>query len=259
MTYKEKIINATNMIFVEGGTFLMGDENENKKVTLDSYYISETAVTIYLWGEIIGFKSDFFEKNIDIKKPVSNINWGEIQDYIYKLKNVDIKRPITNINWFEVQEFLYKLNDLTGKNYSLPTEAQWEFAARGGNKSQGYIYSGSNDVNEVAWTFKNTRNDTQFWNVPPSVGQKKPNELGLYDMSGNVYEWCKDFYAPYTEDDKINPCCEIGENDPEFGIRKIMRGGSFLFGENDCRVTHRSYAKPDIYTFDTGFRLVENI
>lgn len=244
MSYKENIINETNMIFVEGGTFLMGaipkqdlgnDEKPVHKVTLDSFYIGANPVTCYLWKEIMGDKENYFSKH-------ENLN-----------------RPVTYVNWFEIQEFLYNLNDLTGKKYSLPTEAQWEFAARGGNKSKGYKYSGSDHINDVAWYNQNINIGTSLWDKPSVVGQKKPNELGLYDMSGNVYEWCKDFYAPYTENDKNNPCCEIGENDPEFGIRKIMRGGSIIFGSNDCQVSYRSFAKPNSKVIDTGFRLVENI
>ena len=158
----KKIIS--NMVYVEGGTFEMGAWDEKVQVTLSSFYIGKYEVTEEEWLAIMG----------------KEIKQGP-------------KHPKERLSWDECQSFIRKLNQLTGKKFRLPTEAEWEFAARGGNKSKGYMYSGSNDPDSVAWTWEWLKNTTigAKKNTQP-IGQKKPNELGIYDMSGNVFEWCQD-------------------------------------------------------------------
>ena len=165
------------MIRVEGGEFMMGataeqgddagdDEKPAHRVSLDSYYMGETLVTQALWKAVM----------------------GEIEWSFYEGEN----NPIELYRWNENQKFLKRLNKLTGKQFRLPTEAEWEYAARGGNRSRGYKYAGSNNLSEVAWFKDNKVNSGSL--IHP-VAQKQANELGLYDMSGNVWEWCSDWYG----------------------------------------------------------------
>ena len=172
------------MIAVEGGTFQMGatseqgsdaesDEKPVHSVTLSDYCIGETEVTQELWEAVMGSNPSGFS--------------GYPQ------------RPVEKVSWNDCQEFITKLNQLTGKNFRLPTEAEWEYAARGGNKSQGYKYSGSNTIDNVAWYYSNSASRTH------DVKTKSPNELGIYDMSGNVWEWCYDWYGSYSSGSQTNP------------------------------------------------------
>jgi formylglycine-generating enzyme required for sulfatase activity len=135
------------------------------------------------------------------------------------------------------------LNELTGKNYRLVTEAEWEYAARGGNKSRGYKYSGSNNLDAVAWY-----EDNSDYEMHP-VGRKAPNELGIYDMSGNVWEWCYDWWGDYTDEPQIDP------TGPEEGYSRVLRGGSFnwVFSMKECRVSYRERNDP---YYGAGFRIV---
>lgn len=216
------------MIFVDGGSFVMGctAEQENycrdnekpaHKVTLNSFYIGKYPVTQRQFIAIMGETPS-------------------------RIKGCD-DCPVENINFFEVQEFIKELNKITGKQYRLPTEAEWEFAARGGNKSRGYIYSGGNNLSEVGWY-----DDTKVNKMQP-VGLKRPNELGIYDMSGNVWEWCENWFENYCEKEKVNP------KGPERGRFKVLRGGSWTVTKNNCRVSSRHRYFPNIKTFDYGFRL----
>lgn len=184
-----------DMIWVEGGSFTMGatkeqgnDVGSNEKpahqVKLSNYYIGKYEVTQELWLAVMG------------RNPSRNQG--------------DMKRPVEMVNWYDCQEFITKLNQLTGKQFRLPTEAEWEFAARGGNFSQGYKYSGSNTFEDVAWN-----NAT-----PHSVGSKYPNELGLYDMSGNVREWCQDWFGKYSRGAQTNP------TGPSSGTSRVDRSGN---------------------------------
>ena len=217
------------MVRVEGGTFLMGatseqgndawkDEKPVHQVTLSPYYIGETEVTQALWKAVMGSNPSFR------KGSNSPVDW---------------------VSWNDCQKFIKKLNKKTGRNFRLPTEAEWEYAARGGNKSLGYKYSGSNNLNDVAWYFENTRSQT------PDVKTKQANELGLYDMSGNVDEWCQDRYGGYSSDSQTNP------SGPSLGVDHVYRGGSWSGGDSYgyCRVSKRFYEFPDHHHPGLGLRL----
>ena len=217
-----------DMVYVKAGSFMMGasenDEDvqdrempEHQVALTGSYYIGKYEVTQGLWKVVMG------------KNPSSSKG----DDY-----------PVEKVSWNNVQEFIAKLNELTGKKYALPTEAQWEYAARGGEKSKGYKYSGSNDLDEVAWYNSNSNNATN------PVGMKAPNELGIYDMTGNVSEWCQDYYDDYSSDAQIDP---VG---PENGSTCVLRGGSWAEIERRCRVSFRSDKELDKRDFELGFRLV---
>ncbi len=217
-----------DMVQVEGGTFQMGsedgedDEKPVHEVWLDSYMIGQTEVTQELWLAVMGSNPSFF-KGPD--HPVEQISWNDI-----------------------VNDFLPKLNKLTGKNFRLPTEAEWEYAARGGSKSRGYKYSGSNDIDEVAWYDDNSNGTTH------PVKSKAPNELGIYDMSGNVWEWCQDWYASdyYLSSVTKNP---KGPTSDSSGSFRVNRGGSWFNSASDCRTAYRNYNTPSSSFNDLGLRL----
>ena len=220
-----------DMIEVEGGTFTMGateeqgsDVSDNEKpahqVMLSPYYIGKTEVTQELWEAVMGSNPSFFSGN----------------------KN----RPVENVSWDDCQVFINKLNGLTGKSFRLPTEAEWEYAARGGKKSKGYKYSGSNTIDDVAWYDTNSAGTTH------PVSSKAPNELGLYDMSGNVWEWCSDWYGKsyYEESPEPNP------TGPKVGTLRVKRGGDWYFSANKCRVSFRNSNSQHYQTSENGLRLV---
>ena len=215
------------MVRVEGGTFRMGatseqgsdahsDEKPVHSVTLSSYYIGKTEVTQALWQAVMGSNPSFY-------------------------KGAD--RPVEYVSWNDCQEFIQKLNSLTGRNFRLPTEAEWEFACRGGNNSRGYKYSGSNVIDNVAWYWDNSGGKTH------PVGTKAPNELGIYDMSGNVWEWCADWYANYTSNSQTNP------KGPQSGSRRVGRGGSWNYSARYCRSSIRVRNFPAYRYYYLGLRL----
>ena len=220
------------MVSVAGGTFNMGpidsaayyDEHHVHSVTLSDYYIGETEVTQELWLAVMGSNPSI---SIGINNPVDNINYKDCEKFIKKMNRL----------------FADKLPD--GRKFRLPTEAQWEFAARGGNKSKGYKYSGSNNIDSVAWYYDNRGDRTH------PVKKKQANELGLYDMSGNVWEWCSDWYdsSYYSYSPEINP------QGPSDGGFRVLRGGSWLDNAQDCRVTYRNYNTPDYRSGSCGLRL----
>lgn len=216
-----------NMVRVEGGTFTMGasgadlEANDNEYpahiVTLSPYYICTTEVTQQLWRAVMGSNPSNF---------------------------TNVLKPVERVSWLNCQQFITKLNEMTGLQFRLPTEAEWEFAARGGNKSKGYKYAGSNDIDEVAWYKGNASNTTH------PVATKAPNELGLYDMSGNVWEWCSDWYASYyATDGQTNP------QGPATGSDHVYRGGSFGLSAVDSRVSSRRGTTPAHVNYYPGLRL----
>ena len=223
-----------DMVFVAGGTFLMGatieqlgdaakDETPTHQVTLDSFYICKYQVTQSLWEEVMGHNPSYFK--------------GE-------------NLPVENVSWNECQDFILRLNAMSGKNFRLPTEAEWEFAARGGNNSRGYKYAGSNNLNEVAWYGDNSGKQTH------PVGTKSPNELGLYDMSGNVWEWCQDWYGKYNIKVEKNPQGPMISFFRTFFSSRVLRGGSWDSLAWSCRLSFRNLGSPGHRGSYYGLRLV---
>lgn len=204
------------MIRVEGGTFTMGKGCNAHQVTLSSYYIAETPVTQELWTKIMGRNPSYFKGN---------------------------NFPVESVSWNDSLEFIMKLNLKTGKKFRLPTEAEWEFAARGGNKSKHYQYSGSNNLREIAWYELNSNNRTH------SVKTMKANELGIYDMSGNVWEWCQDWFGHYGEGSQTNP------TGPNYGYDRVNRGGAWNDAARLCVSSCRGYDAPLTHGTNLGFRL----
>ena len=151
--------------------------------------------------------------------------------------------PVELVSWDDCQEFIQKLNQLTGKQFRLPTEAEWEYAARGGRKSRGYKYAGGNDIGSVAWYDVNSGTGTH------PVAAKQANELGIYDMSGNVWEWCGDWYGDYQSSSQSDP------QGPSSGSSRVYRGGSYYFDARICRVSYRINSTPDYRDGNLGLRL----
>ena len=236
------IVNGVsfNMIYVDGGTFRMGaqkefvggdnydpeadyDEYPVHNVTLSGYYIGETEVTQELWTAVMG----------------SNPS-----------KNIGNQKPVNGVSWDECQEFVKKLNQLVGKNFRLPTEAEWEYAAKGGDKSKGYKYSGSNDIYKIAQV---SSYDKEVY----MVKTRMPNELGVYDMCGNVKEWCQDIKRDYSEISQVNP-----QGAPSFGTSRVIRGGVYKsYSYNHCRSSSRDSQSQGSAWREEGLRLAmsENI
>lgn len=213
------------MIAIKGGTFVMGnddddgDEKPAHQVTLSDYAIGETEVTQELWQAVMGSNPSYFTGNL--------------------------QNPVERVSWEECQIFIRKLNNITGQNFRLPTEAEWEYAARGGNSGKGYKYSGSGSIDKVAWYNGNSLKTTH------PVKTKQPNELGIYDMSGNVYEWCHDCYNPYPAFAVINPKGKTS------GSYRVIRGGSWGYNSSSCFVTNRGNNSPNSRTIILGFRLAQ--
>ena len=224
------------MVHVEGGTFTMGataeqtgaDGNERPvhQVTLSDYYIGETEVTQALWKAVMGYS------------PTSD---GSSWTSSYGLGD---NYPAYYISYNYVQSFITRLNSLTGRTFRMPTEAEWEYAARGGSKRKGYLYSGSNTIGDVAWYGSNSGRKTH------PVAQKAANELGLYDMSGNVYEWCSDRYGTYSSSALTNP------TGPSTGPNRVLRGGGWGNLATYCRVANRVIGTPSDRSSTYGVRLV---
>ena len=232
--YKEFSVNGVsfNMVFVEGGSFIMGatfeqgsealdNEKPAHQVTLDDYYIADTEVTQELWIAVMGSNPSYFNGN---NLPVGKVTWNDCQEFIEKLNIAT--------NGVRPKGFVFQ----------LPTEAEWEYAARGGNKSKGYKYSGSSDIDRVAYYTENGC-------VINQVATKFPNELGLYDMSGNVGEWCSDWYGDYSSGSQTNP------NGLSTGSKRVLRGGSGFSDAIDCRVSSRRSEDPSSKSFMLGLRL----
>ena len=219
---------SIDMVRVEAGTFTMGataemedpydDERPTHRVTLtNDYYIGKYEVTQALWKAVMGNNPSGFKGD---------------------------NLPVEMVGWDDCQEFIGKLNRITGKKFRLPTEAEWEYAARGGNKSRGYQYSGSNNLSDVAWFLDNSGEMTH------AVGTKQPNELGIYDMTGNVWEWCQDWYGAYSSSSQVNP---TGANS---GSSRMIRGGCWISGARGCRSSYRYDCTPGYRRNGVGLRLV---
>lgn len=216
-----------DMVFVQGGKFKMGsnlgseDERPVHEVVVDDFFIGKYEITQKQWRLIM---------DRDTNKCY--------------FKGCD-SCPVERVGWYNVQEFIKKLNEKTGQAYRLPTEAEWEYAARGGTLSKGYKYSGSNADVSVAWKVGTSNMRTHI------IGRKKPNELGIYDMSGNVFEWCSDWYSPtwYQVSTKEDP---VG---PDGGTFRVIRGGSWFYDYAGLRVTDRESANPYFRYGYVGFRL----
>ena len=226
--YTERAFGISlEMVYVEGGTFRMGATDEQgddewelsneypvRSVTLNSYYIGKYEVTEAQWKAVMGSPP-----------------WGDSYP--------------KGVSWYAAQAFCKKLSEATGKKYVLPTEAQWEYAARGGNKSRSYKYAGGNNIKKVAWYKENKSRRNAC-----KVGRKKANELGIYDMSGNTWEWCSDWYDAYDKEDTDNP------QGAAEGSCRVVRGGSWDDDAEDCRVSSRFWFSPeDIYRPNHGFRV----
>jgi formylglycine-generating enzyme required for sulfatase activity len=230
------------MVAVKGDTFTMGMTVEQEseafdveqpahEVALSSYLIGQTEVTQALWQAVMGSNPSYFS---------SRNNYA-----------TNLQRPVEFVSWNDCQTFITKLNQLTGKTFRLPTEAEWEFAARGGNKSLGYKYSGSNDLDDVAlyWFSIPSEVVDKAGYGTQTVATKAPNELGLYDMSGNVWEWCQDWFDRYSSDAQTNP---VG---PSTGYNRVSRGGSWLNFAYSCRVSCRASFDPTRKIDCVGLRL----
>ena len=222
-TYTANGVSFT-MVSVEGGTFQMGsdigdsDEKPVHQVRLSSFSIGQTEVTQELWEAVMGTNPSYWK---------------------------GLKLPVEKVSWNDCQTFITKLNQHTGKSSRLPTEAEWEFAARGGTKSKGYTYSGSNTIGDVAWYTVNSGNKTH------DVATKQANELGLYDMSGNVWEWCQDWYdSGYYSSSVIN-----NPTGPVTGSNRVFRGGGWYNAAALCRVANRNGSTPSITYDNLGLRL----
>ena len=217
------------LIFIEGGTFSMGatseqvgaypDEKPVHSVTIDDYYIGETEVTQELYEAVMGNNPSQFKG--------------------------DLQRPVEKMSWNSCNEFVQRLNELTGENFCLPTEAQWEYAARGGKNAEGMMYSGNNDIENVGWHKSNANGSTH------SVKMKEPNALGLYDMTGNVMEWCQDYFGKYTPDHQDNP---VGAP-YNYEEKHVIRGGAWCFAAKHCRITNRTGEYPHSLSSASGFRI----
>ncbi len=219
---------SIEMVKVEAGSFNMGatpemqnpdeDEKPVHRVTLtNNYYIGKYEVTQALWQAVMGSNPSYF-------------------------KGDDL--PVEQVSWNDCQDFISKLNAMTGKRFRLPSEAEWEYAARGGKKSRGYQYSGSNTLGDVAWYEGNSGSKTH------AVGTKQPNELGIYDMTGNVYEWCQDWYGSYSSSPQTNPIGAVS------GSCRVYRGGCWVSSARNCRTSYRGRRTPDFRYGFLGLRLV---
>ena len=267
--------SVAKMILVEGGQFTMGSTNgeANEKpthqVVLNSFYIAEHEVTVAQYKEFVAATGEAMPKGPDEEWMKTHIHtrkfytspaktwWGWQSNF--PMHHINWYNAIEYCNWLSAKKGLEKcyvidpkggwLLDSSKNGYRLPTEAEWEFAARGGNKSKGYKYSGSNTASDVAWY-----DDTSKQKGPMNIKTKKPNELGIYDMSGNVWEWCSDYYSAgfYGISPLKNPF-----ND-KFAIYRVLRGGSWHYRGEYATVTSRDGPEPKFSNFNYGFRLAKN-
>ena len=222
---------SIEMVKVEAGTFMMGATSEMQapyrwekpvhQVTLtNDYYMGKYEVTQALWEAVMDSNPSYFKGD---------------------------NLPVETVSWNDCQEFISKLNSLTGRKFRLSTEAEWEYAARGGKKSRSYQYSGSSNISDVAWYDGNSGSKTH------PVGTKQANELGIYDMTGNVWEWCQDWYGSYSSSSQTNPTGAVS------GAHRVYRGGSWDFYAGRCRLSYRRYGTPDYRNSILGLRLALSV
>jgi len=220
-----------DMVWIESGSFVMGSDSPKArkrerpahKVSLDGFYISKFELTQDIFTEIMGWNNSYFA--------CANC-------------------PVNNVSWFNMQLFIERLNIATGKNFRLPTEAEWAYAAKGGNKSKGYLYSGSNNIADVAWFSKNSNRQSH------PVGQKLANELGLYDMTGNLWEFCQDNMSRTTYQQKRDHNPFYGDlSNSKKKAMKVLRGGGYEFSADESLVFIRDGATNNVRMADIGFRL----
>ncbi len=244
------------MVLVTGGTFTMGSTNTldygaspTHSVTLSSYYMSKTEVTQGQWKAVMGINPSYFP-GVGDNGPVEQVSWYACISYCNKLSIKEGKTPVYSIggntspsSWTSGTIVF----DTTAKGYRLPTEAEWEYAARGGTQSHSYTYSGSNNVDSVAWYYSNSGSTTH------QVSTRTANELGISDMSGNVWEWCWDWYGAYSSTAQTNP------TGASSGSGRLLRGGSWSNDNYDCRVSIRGYYDPGSNIIIIGFRVVEDL
>ena len=217
-----------SMVLVKGGTYAMGsnssfsfpDEKPIHWVSLSDFFLAKVTITQKQWASIMG------------ENPLWNQEYGKGDNY-----------PANFISYEEAMQFVDKLNKYSGLEFRMPTEAEWEYAACGGIYSQGYLYSGSNNVNEVAWCKSNSNGKMHL------IATLSPNELGLNNMSGNVWEWCSDWYGNYTGDSANNP------TGPSSGVKRVVRGGSFTYDANYCRCKVRNSLPETNRSLAVGLRL----
>jgi len=213
-----------NMVHVDGGTFMMGrktkwyeaSDEEEHQVTLSSFSINKYEVTQEEWEAVMGNNPSNF---------------------------MGAKLPVEQVSWDDCQVFISKLNELTGMSFRLPSEAEWEYSARGGNNNSGCVYAGSNDLNEVAWFDRNSEGKSH------EIGLKLPNELGLFDMCGNIREWCQDWYGDYSALEQKNP------QGPSSGNLKVIRGGGWDSSKEYCLLSSRDRCSPNYRNAKFGLRL----
>jgi sulfatase modifying factor 1 len=258
----------SDMVLVEGGTFMMGEvrdrdsicsavERPSHTVTLSSFYINKYDVTVKEFEVFVketGYKTDaekIGSSNIlrsGTWSKADGVNWTCNGDGL-KWPESEKNNPVLHISWNDANKYCHWLSKKTGEHYRLPTEAEWEFGSRGGNKSKGYKYAGSNTLDSVAWYIKNSNLSSR------PVGQKQPNELGLYDMCGNAWQWCADIfdYSYYVLSPAKNP------KGPIIGTLYAVRGGSYLHDAVDCRIAVREGRESAHQSSRHGFRVAKDL
>ena len=247
------------MVLVEGGTYMMGnnagnkDEQPTHKVSLDNFYIGKYEVTNKDFKKFVdatGYLTDAEKPDtVRLKKnlPPRGINNGtwKTGSSGMEIPLGDSMKPVSNISWFDAMEYCNWLSKVTGKKFRLPTEAEWEYAAKGGSKCKDYNYAGGNNLDEVAWYVGNSDAKSH------AIGQKMANELEIYDMAGNSREWCSDWYGDtyYRTSPEMNP------PGPEQGKQRVLRGGSWGSQKDRMRISYRNSDLPYNSAADFGFRL----
>lgn len=241
-------IKSDNMVFVKGGQLKRPIGGSDTIVLfINNFYISKYETTQMEWDEIMGYNHSRFK---NYRRPVERITWYEAIEYCNRKSLIEGLTPVYSINGYYIG-----INwaaapiecDWEANGYRLPTEAEWEYAAKGGEKSKGYIFSGGNNDKKVAWHYGNSKMKTHF------IGRKTPNELGLYDMSGNVWEYCWDFYDSsyyYAPDTLNNP------RGPQSGSNIVIRGGSWYDPDSFSRLSYRTGVFPTTRENYIGFRVV---